>query len=245
MPSGRSATCEDSHGRHHKVALDSSCKPPSDSTLNKLFDQLLWEKPLTEGNRPQRYGLTSYGVLDLRMRGVALAASKLHPQRSFGEEEQGNREGSGSLERVGRLVCHFDGSCQPKNPGGTARYGWVIRKNGTLIERDSKIVGTGDGMTCNVAEAAGALYLIRYILDRCPDAAEVWIYGDSTSVINRLKQRNKAPKGVYAPIMIEAQQAAEQLLARCPTYFHWVPREQNTEADELSNGFYRERARWL
>jgi ribonuclease HI len=140
-----------------------------------------------------------------------------------------------------KLVAHFDGSCGPTNPGGTARYGYVIRRDHELIHRASGVVGTGAGMTNNVAEASGALELMRYLLDRCSYATEVWIYGDSSIVINKLRgpRSSKQPKGCYAPLMTEAQAVAAQLSKRHPTYFQWIPREQNTEADELSNGFYR------
>lgn len=140
-------------------------------------------------------------------------------------------------ESVMKLVGHFDGSCEPVNPGGTARYGFTVWDERTGYKYfGNGLVGSGDGMTNNVAEASGVIALLRYVLQEYPYllADEVFVYGDSEICINQLRGRKKEPKGAYAPYIKEAVELAAQLKQKCRVFFHHIPRERNWEADELS-----------
>jgi ribonuclease HI len=50
------------------------------------------------------------------------------------------------------ITIFFDGLCRPKNPGGVATFGYVIYKDGEKVKRGCGVVGSGAGMTNNVAE---------------------------------------------------------------------------------------------
>ena len=62
------------------------------------------------------------------------------------------------------ISIFFDGACEPVNPGGTASYGWVIKKDGKTILSGSGIVGSGEGMTNNVGEYHGLIEGIKAFL---------------------------------------------------------------------------------
>jgi ribonuclease HI len=134
------------------------------------------------------------------------------------------------------MIGHFDGSCAPKNPGGTARFGWTLEGDDGLWIEGSGIIGSGEGMTNNVAEAVAAHELMKWVL-LAPPPKEIYIYGDSAIVIQQLRfPHKKQPKGLYAPYIEGAKLAAEELRRRCRVIFVHIPREQNEKADKLSKG---------
>jgi len=53
------------------------------------------------------------------------------------------------------ITVFFDGLCEPKNPGGVVTYGYVIYKDGKRIKAGCRVIGSGNGMTNNVAEYSG------------------------------------------------------------------------------------------
>lgn len=56
-----------------------------------------------------------------------------------------------------RLEVFIDGCCEPVNPGGTAAYGVVVKCEGKVLFSEGKIVGSGNGISNNVAEYSGLL----------------------------------------------------------------------------------------
>lgn len=130
-------------------------------------------------------------------------------------------------------TLYFDGACYPKNPGGTAAYGWVLlRPDGTECARNSAIVCKGVGATNNLSEWAGALNGIEYYVSlqlRSP----LLIYGDSDLVIKQLTGRWRCLK----PHLRVYRDAAVDLLrkSRFDWSACWIPRERNIEADSLSH----------
>ena len=55
------------------------------------------------------------------------------------------------MERRVILIARFDGGCFP-NPGGHASCAMLIERDGVEVARESKYLGHGAAMTCNVAE---------------------------------------------------------------------------------------------
>lgn len=60
------------------------------------------------------------------------------------------------------IEVFIDGLCEPMNPHGTAAYGIVIYRDGVQIKTLKGIVGSGTGMSNNVAEYSGLVELIKY-----------------------------------------------------------------------------------
>ena len=120
----------------------------------------------------------------------------------------------------------FDGACEPVNPGGYASFGVFIPPDVAF----SGYVGHGEGMTNNVAEYAGVVAALEYLMENKDD--EVVIYGDSRLVIEQLSGRwganTRKPYGKY---FLRAKHLAIQFRS---LRFEWVPREENAAADELS-----------
>lgn len=133
-------------------------------------------------------------------------------------------------------TLHFDGSCGPKNPGGTAAFAYTIHKNGLALTNGREVIGTGPAMSNNLAEFAGLGFALR----RCSLLAKhgdiINVRGDSQLVINIMggRWKAKADKLYYPAYECAAKELRYLRLSRILVNLDWIPREQNTEADILS-----------
>lgn len=59
------------------------------------------------------------------------------------------------------IKAYFDGSCEPVNPGGTARFGFVVLEEEEVLYGQGGVIGSGDGMTNNVAEYHGLIECLK------------------------------------------------------------------------------------
>lgn len=133
------------------------------------------------------------------------------------------------------IQAFFDGSCEPVNPGGTARWGFVIMNDQELLYAGHGIIGSGPGMTNNVAEYHALIQCLTYLKENHADDF-IEVFGDSAMVINmttgvlgKKKPHKKMPH--LLPLLLKARDLF--------SYFdscsiEWVPREQNQLADYYS-----------
>ena len=138
------------------------------------------------------------------------------------------------------IELYFDGACEPFNPGGTASYGWVIKKDNKIIKEGSGIVGTGEGMTNNIAEYSGLVKGLEEFL-KLNLKEQLLIKGDSNMVINMIsgkwgwnKKKNIWKPHTKMPHLKELLDGALKLLKKIDYEVQWIPREENKEADALS-----------
>ncbi|MBI4565759.1 MAG: reverse transcriptase-like protein [Planctomycetes bacterium] len=135
------------------------------------------------------------------------------------------------------LSVYFDGLCQPKNPGGVATYGFLIKRDGKLLHEDCGLAAEPftEGATNNVAEYTGVLKALEWILAQGLEKEPIVVRGDSELAIRQLRGEYK----VKAPSIVNLFVKAREMSFRFPSLrFEWVPREQNREADALTNRAY-------
>ena len=129
----------------------------------------------------------------------------------------------------------FDGCCEPRNPGGHAAWGALVRVDGEIVWRQSGYCGHGPNMSNNVAEYSGALAALT---EAVKYDGVILLRGDSRLVIMQLGpdhkwgNRWKMHGGFYAPYWKQAKALVDQHRHRM--MFKWVPREENSDCDELS-----------
>lgn len=131
------------------------------------------------------------------------------------------------------ITIYFDGLCRPKNPGGVATYGYVIYQDGKKVKSGCGVVGSGAGMTNNVAEYSALKHAMEWVI-RNGMKDEIVIKGDSQLVVHQMNgtwQIKSATSKKFVPEI-------RRLLEGRKTSFVWIPREQNAEADLLSNIAY-------
>jgi ribonuclease HI len=140
-------------------------------------------------------------------------------------------------------VVYFDGLCEPSNPGGRMAWGWVI---------DAGPAGRFTGLgthpphatnTNNVAEYLALFYALAKALcvrRSLPDGdyPGVTIHGDSKLVCNQVEGYWQTRNERMASGCAACRDMLNPDLR--PWKVLWVPRAQNTEADELSRRAYRE-----
>jgi len=132
------------------------------------------------------------------------------------------------------ITIFFDGLCEPRNPGGIATYGYVIYKDGKPIKRGCNAIGEGHGMTNNVAEYSALKRAVEWINEQ-KIVDDILIKGDSQLVINQMQgswQIKSETSQRFVPQI-------RKLLKGKKVRFMWIPREQNAEADMLSNVAYK------
>lgn len=135
----------------------------------------------------------------------------------------------------------FDGLCEPKNPGGTMGFGWLLDTGDGQMYNASGFVHARPDNTNNVAE-----YLALYEgLKKAVEIRQQWadtkypgllIHGDSQLVCYQIEYKWK----VNHPRLQVAHAKCMELLTGQLTPFlvEWIPRELNSAADALSRQAY-------
>jgi len=136
---------------------------------------------------------------------------------------------------VDDVVINFDGSCEPRNPGGTMGVGVVMLHRGTEWTASHAIPPSQwpyGQTTNNVAEYLAFIAALDRLMQLGMTGANVEFRGDSMLVIRQMFGRWKIKNGAYAPLAREAR-----LLLRNFSHARgrWIPRHQNHVADKLSN----------
>lgn len=135
---------------------------------------------------------------------------------------------------------YCDASIEPINPGGVCAWAYIVKYKGERIHEDVRIEGWGDKFTNNMGEymaVVGAmLWLIRLPLEK---QKPVILRSDSQLIINQCLGKwgcHDRKLVNYHALIAKAQQQYSKNIK-----FHWIPREQNQEADALSRSLYTEK----
>jgi ribonuclease HI len=142
--------------------------------------------------------------------------------------------------RDGRYTVYFDGLCEPKNPGGIATYGLVVKRNDETIHQDAGLAyakpWTNEASN-NVAEYSAIIHGLEWLKKNNLQEASIILRGDSRLIINQLNKTFK----VKAKRILELNAKASKLLLEFKNLrLEWVDRSQNKEADLLSRvAYYR------
>jgi ribonuclease HI len=124
------------------------------------------------------------------------------------------------------VVAYIDGGARG-NPG-PAGYGVRIEQpDGTLVEELHGPLGVA---TNNVAEYNGLLAALRWAVDR--GERELHIRADSELLVKQMRGEYKVKHAGLQPLYVRARLLVTELGR---VTFEHVRREQNTEADRLSN----------
>lgn len=130
---------------------------------------------------------------------------------------------------AGVVEIFFDGLCEPVNPGGIACYGFIIKQNGIVLHTESGVIGNGKRMTNNVAEYTGLKKAAEWLVENHIEG-NIIIKGDSQLVINQMNGSwsiNSSTSRFFVPVI-------KSILSGRQIRFQWIPREENKEADILS-----------
>ena len=152
----------------------------------------------------------------------------MQQQKLFGESKDSNKS---------QIQVYFDGLCQPCNPKGIACYAFLVKKEQNIIHSEYGFAAEpySADATNNVAEYIAIIRALEWLLANNYENEKIMIKGDSQLVVSQIKRKFK----VKATTIIPLYHKVMFLISKFTNIqFEWIPREQNKEADRLSNFAY-------
>ena len=124
------------------------------------------------------------------------------------------------------ITAYFDGGSRG-NPG-LAGYGvYIVDDDGTVLAELSGALGIA---TNNVAEYHGLIAALQWAADH--DVTALHIKGDSLLLVEQMRGNYKVKNEGLKPLHLQARMLVMQI---GNVKFDHVPREDNKDADRLSN----------
>jgi len=124
------------------------------------------------------------------------------------------------------ITAYFDGGAR-SNPG-LAGYGvYIVDDHGTVLAELHGALGVA---TNNIAEYRGLIAALQWAVDH--DVAALIVKGDSLLIIEQMRGNYKVKNEGLRPLYHQAKMLVMQI---GNVKFEHVRRENNTEADRLSN----------
>lgn len=138
-----------------------------------------------------------------------------------------------------KYTCFFDGACAPINPAGHMGIGAIIyNENGEVVFENSHYIEEAFENSNNVAEYIAFISVLEELIGIMKPNDQAEIFGDSQLVIAQMKGFWRIKEGRYVDY---ANEAKELLKSLKNVDVWWIPRGENTIADELSNKGFIER----
>jgi ribonuclease HI len=137
------------------------------------------------------------------------------------------------------IQVYFDGLCQPRNPGGIACYAFLIKEQENTIYSEYGLAAKPFTVnaTNNVAEYSAIIKALEWLIANGHQNQSIAVKGDSQLVFSQINRKFK----VKAAKIIPLYRKVMSLISKFNNIqIEWIPREQNKEADKLSNYAYAE-----
>ena len=137
------------------------------------------------------------------------------------------------------IEVYFDGLCRPINPGGIACYAFVVKSNGKTIHSEYGIAVEpfSNDATNNVAEYTALIKALEWLVANNHSSSKVRITGDSELIVNQQNGNSKVKSRRILPLFRQVHLLKDKFLE---VDIRHVPREENREADRLTNLAYKE-----
>lgn len=133
---------------------------------------------------------------------------------------------------MSKIICFFDGCCEPKNPGGHMGYGAIVKVDGKVVLGWSGFDEASPTNTNNIAEYKSLEKIIDFLIENDLTGNDIIIRGDSQLAVRQMNGEYGMNSGAYIPYARRCLTKVAQF-KRLPI-FDWIPREENQEADDLS-----------
>ena len=140
------------------------------------------------------------------------------------------------VENVMTVYC--DGSITGPNPGGHGYTGWVIYTTMCgIVHKHSDDLGSYPKMSNNVAEYGALISVLNYLKLFQMTTLKVTLRTDSQLVVRQLTGEYQC----HQPHLLMLRDSVLRLSKIFPKgiTFEWIPREENTVADEMSKSLWK------
>lgn len=137
---------------------------------------------------------------------------------------------------MSEMILMFDGLVEPRNPGGTLCWGYVLKRDGVVVNADSGGEPARPQNTNNIAEYYGLGHGLRFLQRLMPLDGHLLVLGDSMLVVKQVMGEWRCNQ----PRLALLRDRCRELLAslKIPWEARHIPREQNEEADRLTQERY-------
>ena len=135
------------------------------------------------------------------------------------------------------IEVYFDGLCQPINPGGISCYAFIVKSDGKIIYTDYGVAGEpfSEDSTNNFAEYTALVKALQWLHTNNFSSIRIEIKSDSQLVVNQLrgdyKVKSRRIMSIYKQALLLKKKFQDMEIK-------WVPRDENREADRLTNKAY-------
>lgn len=142
-------------------------------------------------------------------------------------------------ELPAKVTVYYDGACEPRNPKGVATYGFVVYKDGVKVSEGKGLAAEpwSNGASNNVAEYTAMIRAFEWLLEHGYAGVEVLVRGDSQLSIMQMQGWYEVRAWRIIPLYERTVELAKKFKK---VRFEWVPREENEEADLLSELAFRD-----
>ena len=124
------------------------------------------------------------------------------------------------------ITAYFDGGARG-NPG-PAGYGvHIVDALGNVLSEQHGSLGTA---TNNIAEYRGLIAALQWAVEH--DVKQITVKGDSQLIVEQMRGNYKVKNEGLKPLYLQARMLVMQI---GDVRFEHVPRDQNKDADRLSN----------
>jgi ribonuclease HI len=136
------------------------------------------------------------------------------------------------------LYLYCDGAIEPKNPGGHAVGGWVLKDSDfNWLGEGARSYGTGPDVTNNIAEYGAVIAGLETLLaNGYALRGHIRVRSDSQLIIRQLRNEYACKQQMLRTLRDKVFNLVEQFEGDID--FEWVPREENTDADSMSRALY-------
>ena len=124
------------------------------------------------------------------------------------------------------ITAYFDGGSRG-NPGLAGFGAYIVDDDGTVLAELADGIGVA---TNNVAEYRGLIAALQWAADH--DVTALIVRGDSLLIVEQMRGNYKVKNEGLKPLHLQARMLVMQI---GNVRFEHVPREENKDADRLSN----------
>lgn len=146
---------------------------------------------------------------------------------------------NGKICEYANLHLEFDGSCEPKNPGGVACIGWLFKSQDKILVQGHDVVADGGNKaTNNFAEYCALGVPLRWLKDQGWQGT-LSVTGDSQLIVKQVNEEWKCNKPHLQELRQRVWDLLEELKLDASNFsLEWVPRDLNEAADALGRIAY-------
>lgn len=131
-----------------------------------------------------------------------------------------------------KVTAFFDGACAPINPKGHLGIGCYVVYEDEVIFEYSGYEPASNKTSNNVAEYLAFEKVLEFLIREEMQDERIEIFGDSDLVVKQMNGVWRIKNGLYVEV---AKRCLDYLNEFSDIVIKWIPREQNSQADLLSN----------